>query len=213
MFDIASALLNLYIFTAPLSIFCVSHVIYSITKAKKTGIVRTIYPTVNVYFIICIAAAVCFGAVSISYTTEAHEHNAYISDLETRGAAALEDRYGHEIPEYREVSWLQTEKNYYSDKAETATGYAVQCAVNSAIFIVLAATCGAFITKDGVLLMPWFSPERPYAVLKNKYIRFYDEAEPGKLFLKLRANDENLELCKDFIRPAGADNTEPAKQN
>lgn len=95
---------------------------------------------------------------------------------------------------------LHSEKNHHTVEAETATERAVYWTVNAVIFIMLAATCGAFIAKDGVLIMGWFSPERPYAVVKNEKICIYDETEPKKLFLKLRATDENIELCKDLIR-------------
>lgn len=210
MFNIPFLLLYSFIITIPILIFCVTHTIYSIAKAKKSGIVRTVYPMINGYFIVCIAAAVCFGAASASCAAEARTHNRYVSDIEARGTAALDGHYDHGLTE-REVSMLQSEKNYHAVEAETAIEYAVCMAVNAMVFLMLAATCGAFITKDGVLIMGWFSPERPYAVVKNGKICVYDETEPGKLFLKLRATGENLMLYDDFIRPEVLDNTKPAE--
>lgn len=212
MFDIPFLLLYSFIITIPILIFCVSHTVYTIAKAKKNGIVRMVYPMVNGYFITCIIAALCFGAASVSCIAEAREHNAFISEIESRGTAALENHYEHELTE-REISILHSEKNYHAVEAETATERAVCWAVNAAVFIMLAATCGAFITKDGVLIMGWFSPERPYAVVKNGKICIYDETEPGKLFLKLRATDKNIELCNNFIRPEVLNSAEPAEQN
>lgn len=212
MFDMPFLLLYSFIITIPILIFCVTHTIYTIVKAKKTGIVRTVYPMVNGYFIVCIIAALCFGAASVSCIAETREHNAFISEIESRGTAALEGHYEHELTE-REVSILHSEKNYHTIEAETAAEQAVCLAVNAAIFLMLAATCGAFITKDGILIMGWFSPECPYAVVKNGKICVYDGTEPGKLFLKLRATDENIELCNNFIRPEVLNSAETAEQN
>lgn len=186
--------------------------IYAISKAKKIGIIRTVFPMVNGYFIACIIAALCFGISSAACFAEAHGHNTFISDIGTRGMAALDGHYEHEITD-REVSILHSEKNYHALKAKASTEQAVCLAVNTVVFLILALTCGAFITKDGVLIMGWFSPERPYAVVKNGKICVYDETEPGKLFLKLRAMGENLMLFDEFMQAEVLDSTESAKQN
>lgn len=78
MFDIPFFLLYSFIITIPILIFCVTHTIYTTVKAKKAGImVRAVYPMVNGYFIVCIIAALCFGAASVSCIAEAREHNAF----------------------------------------------------------------------------------------------------------------------------------------
>lgn len=212
------------IITVSLSIiYYLVRTVISAVKAKKEGIVRTVYPFNAAEYILLAAGLAFFALVIVFLASRAKPYSDFLNDLNTRGTAPLAEYYGasevkSDILEEQGPLLLSNAKKYceheiqhYVDKIVLAIVFAIEV-------IAIAATGGAFITKNGKVYFMVRNLERgasyeAFACVKGKKIRFYYEDEPEKTLFKLAATDKNLELYKDFIRPILAENTELVKRS
>lgn len=206
-------------------IYYLVRTVISAVKAKKEGIVRTVYPFKAAELIILAAGLALFALFIVFFASKAKPYSDFLNDLNARGTAPLAEYYGasevksgSDIPEEQEPLLLSNAKKYceheiqhYMDKIVFAIVFAIE-------LIAIAATDGAFITKSGKVYFMVRNVERgasyeAFACVKGRKIRFYYEDEPEKTLFKLAATDKNLELYKDFIRPILAENTELVKRS
>ncbi len=206
-------------------IYILTHTVISAVKAKKEGIVRTVYPASAATLIIAIAGLALFASFTGVFASKAKTYSDFLNDINARGTAPLAEYYGVAaeefglgMPEEQRPLLLSNAKKYceleiqhYTDKTVLAIALAIEVTA-------IAMTCGVFITKNGKVYFMVSNPLRgmshkAFACVKGKKILFYDEDEPEKLLFKLPATSKNLELYKDFIRPILTDNTELVKRS
>lgn len=198
---------DVWIITAAIIVLVAAQTVCASVRARKAGIVRTVYPVVNLRFILLIAAAIFFTVMAVWSFARANKLNDHINDIESRGfAAASEDPVIEAndifVPKDDEAAFVRIEKGYTELKIKIEISHASHYALAVVFALLELATSCLFITKEhSVQSLQSFSPNRVTTYIKNGKLRFCDEEDPGRVLLKLPATDENLELYSGFISP------------
>ena len=206
------------------------HAAVILFKAKKPGIDRSVRSAdVHKTVVEIIAVLFCLTVAIIDSMT-AYSHRAYINDMDLRGLEAIAERRGVSVDElgiseelhpayldaiitsptdYQKLCELEKERfiakeqRMYSQSAVHHTDLMVMYLVFSVYFVLTTFTHWAFFTKDGVYVLDKsnFSPFKFLAQVKGKYLCFYEETDPERYLISVKATDENLETYKSFIVP------------
>lgn len=208
------------------------HTVICLVKAKKSGIVRTVYTAGRKKTIFDLGIAAVYLAFSVIDGVTAYSYNAYINDMDTRGLDAIAEHRGVSVDElsiseelhpayldaiitsptdYQKLCELEKERfiakeqRMYSQSAAYHIEMMIVCVVISIVFAASVLTHRAFFTEDGIYVLDKsdISPLKAYAKVNGKYLCFYEKSVPNRHLISVKATDENLEAYKSFFVPEG----------
>lgn len=195
------------------------HTVICLVKAKKSGVVRTVFTADRTKMIIELGTAAFVLAFSVINGVMAYSYRAYIRDMDARGLAAIAEHDGVSVDELNNVIenaaysemlierykdfFINDEQRRYSQSAVHHTDMMIVYLVISIVFAASTLTHRAFFTEDGIYVLdkPDTSPLKAYARVSGKYLCFYEKPVPNMHLISVKATDENLEAYKSFIVP------------
>lgn len=193
------------------------HAVICLVKAKKSGIVRTVYTAGRKKTIFELGIAAVYLVFSVIHGVTAYSYNAYIRDMDERGLDAVAEHRGVLVDElniptvYQNVSerdkefFIYYKQRTYSRSTAYHTEMMIVCLVISVVFAASVLTHRAFFTEDGIYVLDKSDtlPLKAYAQVNGKYLCFYEKSVPNRHLVSVKATDENLEAYKSFFVPEG----------
>lgn len=189
----------------------IAALIVSHAKAKRIGIIRVKYPTSPAWFAGAAALTLLMWGSFAFFTAEYNKNNRYLSDMQTRGIAAVAERHNKSIDEllsgaefvgansYEDI-YVERESASYTKIVEQNRIIMLSDLVGSVMVTLIAMSgCGAYITKGGIMTFTGFKPLKTAARTEGEKICFYTEKKPGRIWAKFPADEKNRALFSEFL--------------